>query len=118
MAKELLDHRQVDGFDELSDGSSGFGCLQPGVDWFQLLPRQRLHRTLIRIGGTNRGEFLVDVNPNPDAVPNLVFPESQDPVPTTMGDGPSLHKTLYNDSGKTAFQSAYRATLNPGFGAA
>lgn len=103
--EELLRHRQIHSLNELGYWCGGLGSLKPGVDWLQFLPRQRLYRLFIGISWTNRRGFLMDVHPNPDAVPNLVFPETQDPMTTTGLDSSALHGQDYSNA--SAFQSAY-----------
>ena len=50
-------------------------------------------RSFVGVSHSDRSEFFVDVDANPDAVSNLVFPETQNPVTTVLGDGSSLHGT-------------------------
>jgi hypothetical protein len=73
-AEELFRHRQVNCLNKLDYWSRGFGSLQPGVDRLQLFPRKRLDRTFVGVGGADGRKFLVGVDSDPDAVPNLVFP--------------------------------------------
>src|SRR5262249_2116840 len=98
-SKEVLDHRQIDTFDEFTDRGGRFRGLQPSVYRFEMFIRQRLDGLFVWIRRTNRSKLLVNANPGLNSLPNLVLPISENPGSTAFLYGAPLHEPMVSQIG-------------------